>query len=145
MLSVSRSVEYALVALAYLAHRPQQVVPTREIADANNLPHSLLMRIMKDLHRHQVVSSTRGVKGGYALRRTLDSLSVYDLMRFMDHDLDIQDRKPSRHLATEGPVRALQHRLARCLREVMVSDLVTPGRRIDVPVEAIRCRCGDNA
>lgn len=143
MLSVSRSVEYALSALGYLAERPRRVVAAREIADANNLPIALLMRILKDLQRHEVVTSTRGVKGGYALHRALESLSVYDLMRFMDHDLDTHDRPPGRNLTTAGPVQALRYRLARCLREVMVSDLVTPGRRIDVPLESVaRCRCG---
>lgn len=142
MLNVSRSVEYALIALAYLGQRPRQVVPAREIADANNLPIALLMRILQDLQRHEVVTSTRGVKGGYALHRTLESLSVYDLMRFMDHDVDTPDRPPGRNLTTAGPVQALRYRLARCLREVMVSDLVTPGRRIDVPLETVaRCRC----
>lgn len=142
MLSVSRSVEYALIALAYLDARPGQVIAAREIADANNLPLALLMQIMKRLHRHEVVASTRGAKGGYSLHRALESLSVYELMRFIDEDLDTQERPPGRNLSTVGPVQALQYRLARCLREVMVSDLVTPGRRIDVPLESIRCKCG---
>src|SRR5690606_13101726 len=118
--------------------RPGQVVATREMADANNLPLALLMRIMKDLHQHEVVRSTRGVKGGYALHRPLDGLSVYDLVRFVDQEPVESQPKPGRNLSTTGPVQALKYRLARCLREVMVSDLVIPGRRIDVPLEAVR-------
>lgn len=62
MLSVSRSVEYALSALGHLAERPGRVVAAREIADANNLPIALLMQILKELQRNDVVTSTRGVK-----------------------------------------------------------------------------------
>jgi hypothetical protein len=37
-----------------------------------------------------------------------------------------------------GPVQALQFKLVRFLKEVRVADLVTPGRRIDVPLERLK-------
>jgi Rrf2 family protein len=132
MLCLSKKIDYALVALAYLAEREREgVASAREIAQANELPLPLLMKILKRLHRHGVVSGTRGVKGGYRLARDTDSLSLHDLI------VIVEDGDPIHRRHRHGPVQALQYRLVRFLRDVKLSDLVIPGRRIDVPLERI--------
>ena len=42
------------------------------------------------------------------------------------------------HLPTEPPLLAVHSKLMRFLKDVKLSDLVLPGRRIDVPVEMVR-------
>ena len=133
MLCLSKKIDYALVALAYLAERGDggSVASAREIAEVNGLPLPLLMKILKRLHRQGVVTGTRGVKGGYRLIRDTDSLSLHDLIAIVEEG----DAMHRRH--RHGPVQALQYRLVRFLRDVKLSDLVIPGRRIDVPLELL--------
>jgi len=132
MLCLSSKIDYAVLALAYLAEREQiGVTSAREIAAAHDLPLPLLMKILKRLHRHQIVRSVRGAKGGYQLEADLDELSLFDLIGLVEEDKPLQ--KNHRH----GPMQALQFRLIRFLRDVKLSDLVIPGRRIDVPLERL--------
>lgn len=132
MLCLSKKIDYALLALAYLAERGTAVASAREIAEANDLPLPLLMKILKRLHRHGVVAGTRGVKGGYRLVRDTDTLSLHDLI------VMVEDGDPMHREHRHGPVQALQYRLGRFLKDVTLSDLVIPGRRIDVPLERVR-------
>lgn len=71
MLSLTRKTDYALVALARLAadsHNGSSTpVSAREIAEAHGLPLPLMMNILKKLHRAGLISSTRGIHGGYIL------------------------------------------------------------------------------
>ncbi|MCC7406576.1 MAG: Rrf2 family transcriptional regulator [Phycisphaeraceae bacterium] len=71
MLSLTRKTDYALVALARLAadsHNGSSTpVSAREIAEAHGLPLPLMMNILKKLHRAGLISSTRGIHGGYVL------------------------------------------------------------------------------
>jgi Rrf2 family protein len=130
-----------LVALAYLAEHRHRVSSAREIAATYGLPQPLLMNILKRLHRHGLISSTRGVKGGYQLDTSAERTSLYDLVRV----LELKTADPDAKLLgcgreggpMEAPIEALQYRLIRFLKDIQLSDLIRPGRRIDVPLERV--------
>jgi Rrf2 family protein len=151
MLCLSKKTEYALAALAYLAERSHRVASAREIAQAQALPPQLLVKILKCLQHHGILQSTRGVRGGYKVIANLNETSLFDLVAMMecpdrpgiecgcmDHAADPMSRvKLSRSGPAHGPAMALQYRLVRFLKDVPLSDLVLPGRRIEVPAERL--------
>jgi len=68
--SLTRKTDYALVALARLTEEAcggQRPLSARQIAEQYNLPLPLLMNVLKDLHKAQIVCSRRGPSGGYLL------------------------------------------------------------------------------
>ena len=158
MLCLSRKTEYALVALAHLAEQPARVACAREIAAAHDLPLPMAMNLLKNLQAHDVLRSTRGVKGGYQLQADLSHISLYDLISIvecngrggaetnasgdcgcLDHVTDwSRDQRVVRFAQSQGPVQALQFKLVGFLKDVRVADLVQPGRRIDVPSERLK-------
>jgi len=151
MLSLSKKTDYALIALAYLADRPEHVASAREIAAAHNLPLPLLMNILKSLHQAKLLISTRGIKGGYRIAINPHRTSLYDLVLRVDGEVQLVDcanRSPadsceesccriSGDCPVQAPLQALHHRLVRFLKEVKLSDLILPGHRIDVPLESL--------
>ena len=147
MLSLNRKTDYALVALADMADRPAQWASAREIAERSDVPAALLMNVLKTLHGAGILRSARGMRGGYQIAGDLERLSLFDLVRVLEKsDRSPQanggepaccGRYPIGNSARHGPVHAFHHKLRQFLRSVMVSDLVLPGRRIDVPVELV--------
>lgn len=147
MLCLTKKTEYALIALASLGQSPNDVTSAREIASEHGLPAALLMNILKALQQCDVVRSTRGARGGYLIGPALENLSLHDLIQALEGRVqttgceehgEIEESLPAPAVrAIEAPVRALQYRLTRFLREVRVADLVLPGRRIDVPAELV--------
>ncbi|MBA2707341.1 MAG: Rrf2 family transcriptional regulator [Gemmatimonadaceae bacterium] len=135
MLCLSRKVDYALISLSYLAERPDRVSSAREIAGVCRVPLAMLMNVLKRLHQTQILRSVRGAAGGYELASDLNALSLFDLCAIVN-----KHGQPARKLALHGPAQALQYRLGRFMREVSVADLVTPGHRIDVPLERVGVR-----
>ena len=147
MLSLNRKTDYALVALAYLADRPGQWSSAREIARSADVPAPLLMNILKTLHQGHLLRSTRGVRGGYQIAADLERLSLLDLTRVLeraprlpesnDGEPECCGRYKIDTSGHHGPVHAFHHKLRQFLGAVKLSDLVLPGRRIDVPVELV--------
>lgn len=88
MLGFTRRTDYALVALATLADAAGGSLSARQISERHGVPLSLLMNVLKDLVGIGLVTSTRGARGGYALARAPEGISVQDVVT-----------------ATEGPVR----------------------------------------
>jgi Rrf2 family protein len=135
MLSFSRKTDYALIALAHLAGRAG-VASAREIGQTYRLPISLVMKILKRLQRHGIVKSVRGVNGGYQLGLDLHTVSLYDLIDAISHGTNSDDGV-SAVSVMEPPLLAVHSKLMRFLKDVKLSDLVVPGRRIDVPIEMV--------
>jgi Rrf2 family protein len=68
--SLTRKTDYALVALTRLAEEAngtQRALSARQIAEQYDLPLPLLMNVLKDLHKANIVCSRRGPSGGYML------------------------------------------------------------------------------
>jgi Rrf2 family protein len=151
MLGLSKRTEYALIALGYLVERPDNCCPAREIAGAYNLPQALLMNLLKEMHQAGFLSSTRGTKGGYRIAVDLGETSLHDLIKVIDGPIElvecVNENKScdqsnccriSAMCPIQVPLQALHQKLIRFLKDVKISDLIVPGRRIDVSVDQIR-------
>jgi Rrf2 family protein len=82
---LSRTVGYAIVALAELANAPPgSVVPSRKLAEAGSIPDRFLLQILRSLVSCGVLRSTRGVVGGYTLARCLDEISLLEVIEALE-------------------------------------------------------------
>jgi Rrf2 family cysteine metabolism transcriptional repressor len=82
----SAKAEYACVAMLELAARFGDPNPARltDIADKHGIPKRFLVQILLDLKRAGLVASTRGAAGGYALARTPDDVTLFDVLKVID-------------------------------------------------------------
>jgi Rrf2 family protein len=89
-LQISRKIEYGLRAMLYLAAQPDgATVPFREIAERMNVPQEFLAKILKQLVREGLASSTRGAHGGYTLGRAASSISFLDVIEAMEGKVQV--------------------------------------------------------
>ncbi len=84
MFALTRKTDYAIIALSHLAQHPQGLCTAREIADRYHVPQSLLMNVLKSLCHNQLVTSTRGVKGGYTLAMPADEITLAEIISAVD-------------------------------------------------------------
>jgi Rrf2 family transcriptional regulator, cysteine metabolism repressor len=86
---LSRTVGYALQAVMQLADaEPNTPVPCSRLAADGHMPERFLLQILRCLVTHGILSSTRGVDGGYALDRPLAEVSLLDLIEAVDGPLE---------------------------------------------------------
>jgi Rrf2 family protein len=142
MLPLGINTDYALIALAYMVERGDQLASARAIAEAHGLSLPLMAKVLKMLHQRDLLKSVRGVKGGYRIGVNLNTISLYDLMAVLGGErlIDVDQQAQPRSMSGHAPAVALQYRLIRFLRDVSLSDLVIPGRRIEVPLEMLSQR-----
>jgi Rrf2 family iron-sulfur cluster assembly transcriptional regulator len=82
---LSRSSQYAVRALAYLAMRERgQWVLTRQIAAAIDIPSPFLAKILQVLALEGILESQRGRNGGFRLVRDPDRLPLFDIVEAFD-------------------------------------------------------------
>jgi Rrf2 family iron-sulfur cluster assembly transcriptional regulator len=73
--------EYGVICALHLARRlPDGPVTGRDIAARERLPVDYVEQILLRLRRAGLVQSTRGARGGYALARSAEEISVRDVI-----------------------------------------------------------------
>lgn len=86
---LSAKVEYACLAALELALRYEKNSPVQvaEIAGAQDIPEKFLIQLFQRMKSANIVSSARGVAGGYFLAKSPADISLADVVRAVDNTL----------------------------------------------------------
>lgn len=91
MIKLSRFTDYAVVILAEMVKAGDVRLAASDLAARSNLPEPTVAKILKSLTRGGVLSSMRGVNGGYGLTRAADKITVADIITAMDGPISLTD------------------------------------------------------
>src|SRR3954454_14008021 len=84
-MNISVKGEYALQAIFDLAsQRPGEPVKIAEIARRQRIPQKFLELILSGLKQGGFVESRRGAEGGYLLARSPESISLGEVLRYVE-------------------------------------------------------------
>jgi Rrf2 family cysteine metabolism transcriptional repressor len=88
MISITSKSPYAIAALAELGRSSGvEPVPIGELARRREMPVQFLEQLFAVLRRAGVVSSQRGVKGGYRFAREPSTVTVLEIVELLDGPL----------------------------------------------------------
>ena len=84
-MKLSRTVAYAVQASLHLARCESEVpIPCSRLAAEGQMPERFLLQILRNLVARGVLSSTRGVDGGYSLERAPEDISLLEVIEAID-------------------------------------------------------------
>mgnify|MGYP001825631007 CR=1 FL=1 len=87
-MKITRATTYAILAAAQLSEsKAAPPVPCSRLAKLGNMPERFLLQVLRGMVNHGILTSTRGVEGGYRLTRPAEQISLLDIVE-----------------ATEGPL-----------------------------------------
>jgi Rrf2 family protein len=116
-MNISVKGDYALHAVFDLAlQNPAEPVKIAEIARRQRIPQKFLELILAGLKQGGFVESRRGAEGGYLLARPADSITIGEVIRFMEGSKAI--RNGSRQRA-QGPFAQLWASVDAAISEVV--------------------------
>ncbi len=88
-MKLSTRARYGLRALIDLGmYSENEAVSIQSIADRQNISDSYLEQLMAKLKKAGLVTSSRGVQGGYRLSRPAQEISVGEVLRVLEGGLD---------------------------------------------------------
>ena len=127
--------EYGLICALHLARRAGSgPVTGRDIAAREKLPGDYVEQILLRMRRAGIVKSTRGARGGYALAREPDAVSVRDVIQASElttfdlhcvsHPVDAVRCADAESCSIRPVWLLLQQRIDEVLEGVKLSDLM---------------------
>lgn len=81
---ISQTAEYALRAVVYLAMHSSSAFTAQQIAAGTLVPAAYLAKILRSLARAHLVSSQRGVGGGFSLARSASQITLLEVLNAVD-------------------------------------------------------------
>jgi Rrf2 family protein len=86
---ISAKVDYACRVLAELArlHGTAELAQIEHLAKVEHVPPHFLAQILSELRNGGLITSRRGIQGGYALARPPDEISLYDIFAVIDGEV----------------------------------------------------------
>ena len=91
MLRMSRLTDYATVLLAALASQPERVQTAAALAGQTRIAPPTVSKLLKQLQRAGLVSSTRGLRGGYQLARPATQISAAAILDALEGPVTLTD------------------------------------------------------
>jgi len=91
-LRLTNAADYAVLAMIHMACLPENAVVLRgDIAQAYNIPSSFMAKILRALVRAKLLSSMRGVHGGFSLARPAMEITLLDVVEAIEGPLALTE------------------------------------------------------
>ena len=129
----SLSTEYALHGLLCLAlHPADAVVMLSEVARTLHVPEPSLRKVFQALARHGLITSYRGIKGGYRLGMSAQQISLKDVVQITEGATVMyrcmsthQQCRPGPRCVIGSAFQEVEAQMSAALRNITLADLVT--------------------
>lgn len=133
MLKLSKLTDYATVILSFMARDRTQMRAAIEIAASTGIALPTVSKILKLLVNANVLISTRGAKGGYALARIPEEISVAAVISALEGPIALTECSIS-HQGCEqasgcdisGNWGLINQTIHNALESVTLADLIRP-------------------
>jgi len=141
MMRLSRLADFAVVLMTHVAQHHERVHTASETAAATQLPVPTVAKVLARLCREGLLTSIRGVKGGYRLARPAAEISVGAIVNALDGPIALTQcikLGPGRcEVEAVCPSRVGLHRINvavhKALDDVSLADIATPPPAFQTP------------
>lgn len=91
MLRIGKMADYALLVTNHLVKTTDELCTTEDLVNACQLPFATVRKLLKKLVDAGIVTSYRGIKGGYKLSREPNLLTVADVIAAIEGPITLTE------------------------------------------------------
>jgi FeS assembly SUF system regulator len=149
MLRISKLTDYAIVILGQMAARAGDTHTASGLAESTGVAMPTVSKVLKTLAKSEIVKSTRGAKGGYALARAPEFTSVATVIKALEGPIALTECEGERggceqssscHARSSWDV--INRAVRTALNSVTLADMIRPSastiEEITVPASTIK-------
>jgi len=81
---LSKTSEYALRILTYMALNNEKLLSAKDLFEELKIPKRYLMRLLTDLSKSGFITATRGRSGGYVFARSLERIYFSEIINSVE-------------------------------------------------------------
>jgi len=139
--------DYATVILSFMAKQQSHMYAAMEISTATGIALPTVSKILKSLVRAHLLSSVRGAKGGYALLKGPENITVASVITALEGPISLTECSSTDHSCEQVSAcqignnwRVVNQKIQQALESVTLADMMLPvssPQEITVPVASL--------
>ncbi len=141
---ITKKTQYAVAAMLELA-KLGDAASISKISSNQGIEQHYMGMILLDLKKKNLVSSNRGVKGGYKLSKAIESISVSEIMEAVGERVKVTRCKDEDHRCTGGNETCAAHKMWRGLEvkiesylsSITLKDMLESSNLLDFSIKQI--------
>jgi len=121
---ISNSSKYAIKAVLFLAMHSseEKKIMVKDIADPINVPMAYIAKLLQELAKQKLISSTRGPKGGFYLSKEDKGRNIMEIINIIEGEKKLNSCLLSlEHCNEENPCPV--HHLINQSRNILIKNL----------------------
>jgi FeS assembly SUF system regulator len=134
MIRLSRLTDYGIVLMVQLARSTDNGARNaRNLAEETDLPAPVVSKVLKSLARKGLLASQRGSKGGYALARPPEDISVPEMITALEGPISLTECTVNPGACSQAsscdvrePWQRINAAVQSALEKVTLADLAAP-------------------
>lgn len=132
MLRLPKKIEYAILAMQYIASHSDKIVSAKELSEELNLAYEFLSKTLQSMIKSGLVMSQQGVRGGYSLTKSPEETSLSDVITALSERTSIvscfsleeeSSCKRSTNCALQFPMKQIQSDIDTIFSNTTIADL----------------------
>lgn len=135
MLKLSKKIEYAVLALKYIAENSdEECLSTKVISQNAEIPYDMSAKILQQLVRNDIIKSTQGNRGGYSLNISPDKLNLGQIASAVEEDVQLtncmyenashEDCARIKDCCIKSPLNKVQNQINEIFNKTFLNELV---------------------
>ena len=127
---ISNAASYAISSLTYIAASPSnQLVANSTICNAIAIPERFVLQVLRHLVNAGILTSARGVRGGYRLAKPAKDITLLAVIEAVDGPIEKHPKLPSEGLSksstnlADGTLSSIAADAANRLASVTLAEL----------------------
>lgn len=128
---LARDTDYAVRAILYMARHDTALVSTADLDRDLDLPRPFMRKTLQVLQKEGYLTSVKGYRGGFQLKRVPANIRLIDLMRIFQGEISLSDclfKKKLCQCVTSCPLRrvvkSMESDLLKKLKTVTIAHLM---------------------
>ncbi len=138
MIRMTKQTDYGFILLSRLAEDPERVANAPDLAAETRLPAPMVSKILKILARNGLLTSHRGIRGGYGLARAPRDIAAAEILQALEGPVALTvcvDGSPGEcdreaYCAVRGHWQRINQAVRQALAGITLADLSAPPPRL---------------
>ena len=91
MIRISKLTDYGVLIMSHMTQTPAAVMSASDLAASLHLPLPTVSKVLKSLSQAGLLSSRRGIAGGYLLNKAPEQISLMEIITALDGPISLTE------------------------------------------------------
>ena len=128
MLKITKTVEYALIAIRHMNNK-NSICSSREISTNYNIPHEIMAKTLQKLCKIGYVYAIKGSRGGYYLNISIDKVNLIEFIENIEGPIGIVQCSTDNNCNLipmcniKAPIHKINNNIRKMLSKISLYDI----------------------